>query len=158
LVLGSPRRSGTGLLTPIFSVFLQNHISFPRKFKIEIKPESNEKKRKGKSKLNLPTPPVLISAIATLIVVILLPGHHLRILATVSDRQTQTQTQCSIKTMESVSGVANLRPTGSGPVVPIVWSRFFVFLVVVAECDVDQALDETLHFVIEREKSMKKSE
>ena len=156
MVLGSPRRSGTGLLTPIFSVFLQNHISFPLKFKIEIKPESNEKKRKGKSKLNLPIPPVLISAIATLIVVILLPGHHLRILATVSDRQTQTQ--CSIKTMESVSGVANLRPTGSGPVAPIVWSRFFVFLVVVAECDVDQALDETLHFVIEREESMNKSE
>ena len=47
--------------------------------------------------------------------------------------------------------VANLRPSGSGLLVPVLWARLFVVVVVVvvvavAECHVDQAFDQTLHF------------
>ena len=50
--------------------------------------------------------------------------------------------------------VANLRPSGSGLLVPVLWARLFVVIivvvvvvVVVAECHVDQAFDQTLHFL-----------
>lgn len=48
--------------------------------------------------------------------------------------------------------VANLRPSGSGLLVPVLWARLFfviivVVVVVVAECHVDQAFDQTLHFL-----------